>query len=160
MRDHIAATLSNAARRILKAFGREKVAKIVSRSTAVIYKWSDPSLHYYPNLHHALELDAEFVNRGLGAPPFLTAYTNLLGQKVLENPQVRAELLPEAIKVMNHARKIADEIGIYLASGAAGTETDSLKWQAICKDLRALDELQMASAWGLKHGARQTRDKQ
>src|SRR5690348_16404221 len=82
LNDQAPAVFSDAMRKILIALGRERCSAIARRSSALIYKWSDSSWHYYPNLHQALLLDKEFVHHDFGAPPLLTAYLSLLSRRV------------------------------------------------------------------------------
>ena len=141
-------TLSNAARRVLRALGHERVGEIVRRSPTLIYKWSDPDLAYYPNLQQALELDAAFMDAGHGAPPFLTAYAALLKLRTSKR-EAQAEVLPDAIKLVNLACEILGEISVQ--GQACSGARKAPKKCTICQNLRRLSEMQTALAWTLEH---------
>ncbi len=152
MKSEIPGTLSSAARQILKALGIKKVEEIVRRSAAMIYKWSDPSLRYYPNLNQALELDVLFVRDGLGPPPFLTAYTSLLkrGVKSAERP-AQGEVITEALKLVNVACDILVEVSAQVPGSATEGKSRASKTCSICKNLRELAELESAVTWRLEN---------
>jgi len=147
---HISGTLSGAARVIMKALGVDKVGEIVRRSPALIYKWSDSTLRHFPNLRQAIDMDAEFVARGLGAPPLFVAYAGLLRDVVSADRQSGYEILPNATKIVNLACKILVQIGTHMPAAGADSNVIPATRRAIAQDLRELNDLVTAARWSFE----------
>ena len=142
--------LSSAARQIVASLGVDAVAQIARRSTAMIYKWTDSSHRYFPNLLQAFQLDAEFTRGGFGAPPFLIAYASALRHLVARRPST-SEPVSDAIKIVNHASKILVELtGQEVKDGQASQQISALSRRAICRSLRELDQMVVALRWRLE----------
>ena len=151
MNKHDAEILSSAARQVLDALGVQRVGEIVRRSAAMIYKWSDFSLHYYPNLHQAVELDAEVIRSGDGTPPFLVAYASLLRQV---RPPARSSSVEPLSNAM-HIVTLAGEILVDLCSDTYATadshHRNEIDAESLCQKLHELDALVIALRWRIEN---------
>ena len=141
--------LSSAAKQIVASVGVDTVAQIAQRSVAMIYKWTDASHRYFPNLLQAFQLDAEFVRRGLGAPPFLIAYASALRHLVASRPNP-SEPVSDAIKIVNHASKILVELTGHEARDGKVQPFSASNRRAMCHSLRELDQMVVALRWRIE----------
>jgi hypothetical protein len=150
MNKHGAEILSSAARRVLDTLGVKRVGEIVRRSAAMIYKWSDFSLHYYPNLQQALELDAEVIRSGHGTPPFLVAYASLLRQVRPSVKFVNTEPLSNAMQIVTVAGQIL--VDLCSRTGAASDDHgNEIAPKDLWQKLTELDALVIALRWRVEN---------
>ncbi len=143
-------TFSSAIYRIMQALGVKACSAVVRKSQAVVYKWSDPTLGYFPTLQQALELDREYLQRGHGAPPILTAYTAILRDSLNEKggSTVRssAQRMSDVVSVMRACAKVLSSVTEFQENA---TRASIIRTCTICPDLRQLGEAAISLQWAI-----------
>ncbi len=153
MKRRVATGFAAAVAHLKERLGIERVAAIVNRGQALVYKWADPDLALSPNIRQALDLDVAFVNDGHGPPPFLTAYTALLRRQTSHAIVSHDDLLKEAQELVATACKVLTDLAPHKPAADGNMNGSALD------SLRNLGELQAALAWKIEqHGLEGQRD--
>jgi hypothetical protein len=147
---------AGAVKRVLKALGREKIGSVIKRSPSLIYKWSDPSLSYYPTIQQALSLDLEYVRGTRGAPPFLSAYTELLSESLHQPGKADGSgsrvVLSEVLRLLGEVVTLLTSVHDQSASAEAGKSPSEHGKCSICVSLRNCQEIASGLMWNIKVG--------
>jgi len=148
VKHRIPSSFSSATAKIIKGLGIEQTAEVAVRSPSLVYKWADEDFEHYPTLKQALEMDLAFVRQGKGPPPLLSAYITLLRHGLDGSREQAIEVLPEALKLVNLACEVLQEIAAQKArSEADDVHPATTKTCGICVTLRKVGEVESALSW-------------
>jgi hypothetical protein len=149
MKERLPRSFATAIYRIIETLGAKVSAQLVRRSTAALYKWSDPDLSSFPTLEQALELDREFMRRGFGPPPILVAYTAML--KTAVGGEAGTLSTSDALRDINELIATASAILRDVTGGQlaakAGSNGQAVFDCNVCNHLRRLGELVSVLEW-------------
>jgi hypothetical protein len=154
MKERLPRSFAAAVYRVIEALGAKVSAHLVNRSTAALYKWSDPDLTNFPTLDQALVLDREFMRLGLGPPPIFVAYKALLRVTPEHDGDKRSLSTADALADINELVSTATAILRDFAEGQL-VSRGNLGGKAgldckLCVRLRRVAELVASLEWKIE----------
>ena len=145
MKLRTALSVEDAIKKVITAVGNKVAAKAVVKSSAMLYRWSDPDDTPRPSLVECLILDCLYVEEGHGEPPIFAAYCRHL--ESVRAPHLVMKASERFCDVMHELGDIAKEIRQCLDPNSDGGEAITKQEHAristeISEAMQKLTELQ------------------